>query len=383
MNKKITRIGATVIVVGISIGLILIFTSLGRNSKGPIENLFVKTGDWVDNLDDRFVTNRSSKKRAKSLAWFDKYRQNIDSLKNPSLFILGAYDNNAVSSFKPILTLEEKLEKTLPFIHVYCAWGSNSEHRFPMAQANSIHSLGSTPIVTWEPWLSAFDNSVETHLKDKSERDLHGLQDVADGAYDFYLETFAEDVKTFEHPVLIRLGHEMNDPYRYTWGPQNNTNEEFIAFWKYIVNFFKEHHVNNVVWIWSPHPAYGYFNEYYPGNEYVDWVGIGALNYGTVAVWSKWWSLDNIYGNFYKDLTVFNKPIMLTEFGSLAVGGNRAEWYENALCTLSDKYPQTKSVVFFHYDNDITLTNKSLNCYFVKDSTVVESIKNCISGLSK
>ncbi|HAW52756.1 MAG TPA: cellulase, partial [Flavobacteriales bacterium] len=84
----------------------------------------------------------------------------------------------------------------------------------------------------------------------------------------------------------------------------------------------------------------------------------------------------------YEELASFNKPIMLTEFGCLEVGGDRAEWYREALCNLNENYPATKSVLFFHFNNDITLTNKSLNWYFLEDSLTVESIKKCVDGWS-
>jgi len=74
---------------------------------------------------------------------------------------------------------------------------------------------------------------------------------------------------------------------------------------------------------------------------------------------------------------------MLTEFGSLAVGGNREDWYSQALCTLKEKYPATKSLMFFHYDNDITLTNKSLDWHFINDTLTCNSIKLCIEGWSE
>ena len=84
------------------------------------------------------------------------------------------------------------------------------------------------------------------------------------------------DLKLFGQPLFIRFGHEMNDPYRYSWGPQNNTPEDFIAAWKHMVDYFKAEGVDNVIWVWSPHIAYGLFEEYYPGDDYVDWVGVGT-----------------------------------------------------------------------------------------------------------
>ena len=380
MKKKTTRIGFTLIAITIGILLILLFTTIGNSSKGPLEDFFVKVGSTIDGWDNKYVTRRSSKTRAKSMEWFETYRTHADSLKNPNKILLGAFDNKTLESFQPVLDIENKIDEKLPFIHIYSAWGSKAEQRFPMQKVNAIYSLGSIPILTWEPWLNDFDKEKYPALKNEQNRDLGGLKDIAAGVYDFYLETWVEDLKNFKKPILIRLGHEMNDPYRYTWGPQNNTAKEFIEAWQHVVDYFKNAGADNVIWIWSPHPAYGLFNEYYPGDDYVDWVGVGTLNYGSAANWSKWWSFDEVFGNYYNDLAAFNKPIMLSEFGSLAVGGDRSEWYENALCTLPDKYPQIKSVVFFHYDNDFTLTNKSLDWYFVTDSAIVQTISSCVKS---
>lgn len=378
MKKKVSRIAVTLLAFGLASLMIILFALVGDNSKGPIEDLFVKIGSTVDHWDNTFITNRGSRDRANSLAWFDTYRENLDSLRNPHQFLFGAYDNNTEKTFQPIMDIEQRIDHLLPLIHIYSAWGSEPEQRFPMTKANAIYSLGSIPVLTWEPWLTDFDADKQPFLRDLASRDYKGLTDISNGVYDFYLDSFAEDLETYGKPIYIRFGHEMNDPYRYSWGPQNNSPEEFVNCWKYVVDFFENHGVQNVIWVWSPHPAYGHFKEYYPGDDYVDWLGLGTLNYGDVAVWSQWWSLDEIYGNYYDELSEFNKPIMLTEFGSLTVGGDRAQWYEDALCSLQDDYPLTQSVVFFHYNNDYTLTNKALDWYFIQDSAVVNSVARCV-----
>jgi beta-mannanase len=244
----------------------------------------------------------------------------------------------------------------------------------------AILELGSIPMITWEPWLIDFDKTKHDQLRDVEVRDKGGLKDIASGVYDFYLETWVNDLKLFGKPLFIRWGHEMNDPYRYSWGPQNNAPEDFIAAWKHVVDYFRANGVNDVIWVWSPHIAYGLFDEYYPGDDYVDWVGVGTLNYGTVAIWSQWWTFDEIFGNHYAAIDKFKKPIMATEFGSLAVGGDRALWYQDALCKMPEKYPSLKSVLFFHFGNDNTLTNKSLDWYISSDTLITNSIVKCFNS---
>ena len=141
---------------------------------------------------------------------------------------------------------------------------------------------------------------------------------------------------------------------------------------------FKAAGATNVIWVWSPHPAYGYFDAFYPGDAYVDYVGIGTLNYGTVASWSKWWSFKEIFGNYYKDLAKFKKPIILTEFGCLDVGGNRSQWFADALTDIPTKYPAVKALMFFHYNDDKTTTQQSINWYIRDDRKTSKAIADKI-----
>jgi beta-mannanase len=248
-----------------------------------------------------------------------------------------------------------------------------------MLYAKAIYDLGSTPMITWEPWLNDF-NREDDGLPEVTDPNKHGLADIANGKYDFYIKKWALQAKAFGHNILIRYGHEMNDPYRYPWGPQNNKPEEYIAAWRHVVNVFRNVGANNVIWVWSPQPAYLQYQEYYPGSDYVDWVGVGALNYGTVAPWSKWWSFKEIFGDYYTKLDVFKKPLMITEMGSLDVGGNKTEWFRKAFTDLSGKYPDLKAILFFNDNNDNTTLNKSLNWSITNDTLTCRAIQQAIEA---
>jgi beta-mannanase len=229
-------------------------------------------------------------------------------------------------------------------------------------------------MVTWEPWLTDFENGLHPHLPLRDARDRHGLAAVARGEYDFYLDRWAADAAAFGKPLFVRVGHEMNDPYRYPWGPQNNTKEEFIAAWRRIVDRFRSAGAHNVLWVWAPHVAYQYWDLYYPGGEYVDWVSTGTLNFGTVANWSQWWSFDQLFGMKYDTLASFGKPVMIDEFGSLAVGGDRTAWYRDALTDLPRRYPGVKALLFFNAREDQTLTYQKVN-WSIDEQALAETIR--------
>ncbi len=378
MKKTAYRFAFTTGAVIFGILLILVFTFLGKKSTGPLEDMFTEMGSAVTDLENSILLSNREPVRSKKLNWFNTYRNNKKLIDTPDTVLLGIYDNHYKKSFDHILSLEKSFDFALPFIQLYTAWGDKTEEHFPVKYAKAIYNLGSTPFITWEPWLNDFDRE-EHNLPHKDDPNKNGLKDVVNGDYDYYINRWAADVKNFGKIVFIRLGHEMNDPYRYPWGPQNNNPQEFINFWRYVVNKFKEQGVKNVVWVWSPHPAYLMYNEYYPGDEYVDWVGVGALNYGTVALWSKWWSFGEIFGDYYDRLAAFNKPIIVTEFGSLAVGGERDQWYYNALSNLPKKYPALKAVMFYNNDNDNTTLSKSLVWSLNSDTLSVKAVKKAIT----
>ncbi|MCF6184875.1 MAG: hypothetical protein L3J56_09700, partial [Bacteroidales bacterium] len=134
---------------------------------------------------------------------------------------------------------------------------------------------------------------------------------------DFYIENWAHGVKDFGKTVFIRLGHEMNDPYRYPWGSQNNKAEDFVSAWRHVVDKFNEIGATNVVWVWSPHPAYLLYQYYYPGDEYIDWLGVST--YGPFQRGDKYNDLrpEDLLEKAHKKFTEIskNKPYAVLEFG--------------------------------------------------------------------
>ena len=375
MKRTIKRFLSTTSAIILGVIIILLLTFAGNKSNGPLEDLFIKISNQVINVENKIVMLKRRPVRKKALSWFDKYRENKSLFSHPDTIFTGIYDNHYKKSFDNIITLEKSLNLTVQFIHIYTAWGSNTEQRFPYRYAKAIYNLGSTPFITWEPWLNDFDRDEHPELPDKAKCNKNGLKAIANGTYDFYLEKWAEDVKRYGEIIFIRFAHEMNDPYRYPWGPQNNNPKDFIAAWRHVVDYFKKAKVDNVVWVWSPHPAYKNYNDFYPGNDYVDWIGVGCLNYGNVASWSRWWTFKDIFGNYYEMLSSFDKPIAITEFSSLSVGGNRSKWYEDALTDIPKKYPAVKAIMFFNDSQDNTTTYKSLNWSIIGDTLTVNAIK--------
>lgn len=372
--NTVQRLSLSGVVIAISVSVVSLLTFVGPRSQGPLSSMLTHLGTVVSSLEHRLVRAVREPARSRELNWFDPYRRDPVWLKMPDGVLLGAYDDQLPESLEGIVTVEAALGTTLPLIHFYTAWGDKPDQQFPQRLVQAIADLGSVPVITWEPWLTDFERTLHAHLPPREARDQGGLAAIAAGAYDFYIDAWARDAARSGVPIYLRFGHEMNDPYRYPWGPQNNEPEAFIAAWKHVVSRFEGAGADKVVWVWSPHLAYGSYEAFYPGDDYVDWVATGVLNFGTVAYWSKWWSFQEIFGDKYERLAALGKPIMIAELGSLAVGGDREVWFREALTDLPDRHPQVKAVLFFHSSKDATVTYQTLDWSFTRDSTLAQTI---------
>jgi mannan endo-1,4-beta-mannosidase len=115
------------------------------------------------------------------------------------------------------------------------------------------------------------------------------MSDVAAGKYDRVIKSYATQVKAFGCHIILSFGHEMNG-WWYPWGLPRAQPSDFIAAWRHIHDIFAEEGVGNVIWSWDPSHQYAEFrpgkaaslaSEWYPGNRYVDWIGLdGYLNPG-------------------------------------------------------------------------------------------------------
>jgi len=298
-------------------------------------------------------------------------------LRNPDKVLYGAYDGSLPDSFGGITTLENQFGEPFAIVSFYQAWGDRpDETSFPIRAVSTIDRLGSIPMITWEPWVKDFDPAIRTNLPKPVDREYASLAAIARGDYDFYISNWATDAAAYRKPLFLRFAHEMNDPYRYPWGPQNgNRPDDFIAAWKHVHLIFQKMNATNVLWVWSPHISMPWFEYYYPGDEWVDWIGTGILNYGDTAPWSRWWTFHQILEKAYPALLKLHKPIMITEFGTVDSGGDASQWYDQALRDAHEKYPAIRSIVFFNQSRDVTLSETPLNWSPLQDVRSMRAIR--------
>jgi len=164
------------------------------------------------------------------------------------------------------------------------------------------------------------------------------IYDILDGDYDEYLHDYAETIADFGHPVLFRLFNEMNGD----WCPYSayNYSKDTLLFrevYKYIYRIFEEEGANeNTIWIWNPNEGsfpnfkWNHTLMYYPGDEYVDIIGLTAYNTGTYYAGETWKTFTELYSDMYSQYSEwFDHPFMITEFACSSTGGDKEAWMKD------------------------------------------------------
>lgn len=155
------------------------------------------------------------------------------------------------------------------------------------------------------------------------------MASLASGADDRYLRQFAVSVAAFKHPVIIDFGHEMDGNWT-GYGYGSVTPSTFIAAYRHLHDVFDEFGAHNVTWVWAINvPVTGEtapLEEYFPGNAYVDWLGIDGYD------WSTFQDFTQEFGPTLQTLRTFSsKPVILSETSILQsprAGKQVASWLQ-------------------------------------------------------
>lgn len=257
------------------------------------------------------------------------------------------------ADLETINVLESREGIDFDIISYYLAWNEESIGKFPHRLTQSIFDKDAIPMITWEPWASGLPVS-DTVPQLKEEKKI--FKYISLGYYDEYLKDFSDILKSYDKPFFIRFAHEFDNP-QYPWSYRgDNTPEEFIAAWKYVYTFLKKENAHKAIMVWNPWKSEA-IPAYYPGDDYIDWIGLTTLNYDYLNSNRRYMSFQDLYEPFHHqiDSIADQKPVMLAEFGSLDLEGRQREWITNAIRTINEQYEEIQSVVLFNsaYDKNI------------------------------
>ena len=241
-------------------------------------------------------------------------------------------------SFEAITDFAGQSGRMPNMVMFFQAWGNND--RDFKDWLPSLDVLGVTPFITWEPW----------NRSDFINQKVYTQESILAGDHDPYIDNWAERAADYGGPIYLRFAHEMNTPEGKTyWYPWQGDPEQYIAVWQHVHDRFVAAGADNVLWVWSV----AWMNDdaalYYPGDDYVDLVGLTVLNFGEGKPDSTWRSFGELYSIQQSRVLSYGKPVMITELGTAEQGGDKGQWISDIGPDIELRFPEIEGIVWLNH----------------------------------
>jgi hypothetical protein len=216
------------------------------------------------------------------------------------------------------------------YFQAWNAGAAKGTPNFSVRTASNACAAGLMPMYTWESWDTSA-RGTNTHRG----TDIPGVlwaqkafapHKIIAGKFDAYIRATADRMKTLSCPIAVRFDQEPNG-YWYPWGETTDgmpgatpaiRAARYVKMWRHVVDIFRNQGATNVIWVWSPnfqslaHTGYPNLSASYPGNDYVDWVGIDGYYYNNPTQ-----TFKGLFGPTITQLKPFagTKPWLIAETG--------------------------------------------------------------------
>ena len=191
--------------------------------------------------------------------------------------------------------------------------GKKKANFFPeVDKINQLITQGYIPMITFEAH----------HKTDIPNDEQPNLYSIIEGWFDYYFAEWGKTISRVNGDVLVRLLHEFNGNW-YPWCIANNDRNPslYIKAYRYIADILKKNGAVNVKFIWcpnsisTPQESWNYFIDAYPGNDYVDFIGLDVFNGTGQEGIPQWRSFRHEAMDTYSLITINypDKPLLICE----------------------------------------------------------------------
>ncbi len=265
----------------------------------------------------------------------------LNQLTNRNRQAWGLFEPSFPGDPSVLHRLEQRLDYFFRYILLYSDFSSG----MPGARLAHTAKEGRIPVLTLQTFVPRLGGALPL------------TYDLLSGHYDAWLRQYARDVADFGQPVLFRFNNEMNGDWCvYSAYHSSKDAALYVAAYHYLYHLFAEEGASNVLWVWNPHdgsyPPFKWNDKllYYPGDAYVDIVGLTGYNAGTYYPGEKWRGFREIYDPLYASYNALfpHKALMITEFASNSVGGDKVAWINEALSNMH-RYPRISVAIWWNH----------------------------------
>jgi len=170
---------------------------------------------------------------------------------------------------------------------------------------------------------------------------VDALHDVVGGVYDDNIVKLGRWIKSTKRPVYLRIGFEFDNPQN-DYYPRR-----YVLAYQRIVDMFREMGVDNVAYVWHSYASTrnAPVMDWYPGDDYVDWIAISYFNpYNT----------DNM-NEIANIAALRKKPFMIAEATPVSISTSLGEeawkrWFRFVFKYIEDRDVKAFSYINCHWD---------------------------------
>jgi hypothetical protein len=186
----------------------------------------------------------------------------------------------------------------------------------------------------------------------------HAAYKIARGDFDSQIRSWAQAYAAFSQNgsriAFIAPLQEMNG----NWTPYGLDPVNFKLAYLRIQQIFVSEGVgmNEVHWTFAPNgwnkPGTPPFEDYYPGDDFVDVIGFSGYNFGTCDGGS-WQNPETVFGSYITRMQnmASDKPIFIAQTASSSNGGSKDQWLRDTYAYLKTR-TNLRAVIYFNLDKE-------------------------------
>lgn len=228
------------------------------------------------------------------------------------------------------------------FLAYFVHWG-NGGGQLPAFLTSDARDKGRTLVLFWE----ASDYTIGgTNQPD------YAYRNILNGDWDEYFDDFYDQLEAYGGDVILIPFSELNGNWTPWSGTKNgNTPAEAVAAFRKVYRKFSPLPNVKIGLAYNaasvPNTPENQIENYYPGSEFVDIIGVDGFN----GLNNVWLSFDEIFGRPLQKLAKYNKPVMIFSFAS-GEGPNKDEWLYDMFYNQLPKHPYVTGWVYFNQDKE-------------------------------
>lgn len=246
----------------------------------------------------------------------------------PGRSILGIYPGDGGSASRRAAPIERWLGTNVGVVVLYV----NADAEVPvrewfLEEMTRTWQTGHIPMVTWLPY-TGDEQTTPTTITRR----------IRDGEYDEIVEWWADALSAWlraedqvgSRRCYFRPFPEMNGDW-LPWSVLEDGDERpFIDAWRHVHDILMGEIASSerIQWLWNPNATeHGAVRTEacYPGDSYVDWIGIDGYNWGDSRPSSDWQSPAAVFEPMRSRLAALtDKPLAIPEFGTTS--RKNGEW---------------------------------------------------------